>query len=63
MHIWHLVKITCVTTVLFSIIKYDLGMDQYHRAEEEDELTEMVCQETELKDGQWVCSYWTNVGT
>lgn len=52
MYIWHLVKITCLTTVLFSIIKYDLGMDQYHRAEEEDELTEMVCQQTELKDGQ-----------
>ncbi|TNN01888.1 hypothetical protein fugu_011270 [Takifugu bimaculatus] len=28
-------------------------MDQYHQpAEEEDELTEMVCQETDLKDGQ-----------
>lgn len=32
-------------------------MDQYHQpAEEEDELTEMVCQETDLKDGQWVCT-------
>lgn len=40
-------------SLLFSIIKYDLGMAQYHQpAEEEDELTEMVGQETDLKDGQ-----------
>lgn len=39
-------------------------MDQYHQpAEEEDELTEMVCQETDLKDGQWVCTYWTDTDT
>lgn len=56
--------ISCHTTLLFSIIKYDLAMDQYRQpAEEEDELTEMVCQETDLKDGQWVCTYWTNADT
>lgn len=53
MYICNLVKISCHTALLFSNIKYDLGMDQYHQpAEEEDELTEMVCQETDLKDGQ-----------
>lgn len=33
-------------------------MDPNQQVQEEDELTEMVCQETDLKDGQWVCVYW-----
>lgn len=29
-------------------------MDPNQRGQEEDELTEIVCQEADLKDGQWV---------
>lgn len=33
-------------------------MDPNQQVQEEDELTEIVCQEADLKDGQWVCIYW-----
>lgn len=34
-------------------------MDPSQQAEEE--LTEVVCRESDLKDGQWVCVCWYNV--
>lgn len=36
-------------------------MDLNQQVQEEEELTEIVCQEADLKDGQWVCTYWQNV--